>query len=205
MLEAPPISARQARRPLTIETPESILKVCSSAQVSSSTGPSRADDVPTVECEQAPPPAPVHPSPQTVVDYIDTPPPCSTSIQLFKSRTVDSDCGSLALEQNNDSSGEFGGAFAAPAATHDEAALVKMHTFIRQCAVRLRLQNECGPENVYIIKSQVLCSVSPWFSPVTPCSPTAARRSASRCGSRHRGLRRPRYNQVAYYPAPPRL
>ena len=96
--EGPPISARQARRPLTIETPESILKVCSSAQVSSSTGPSSADDVPTVECEQAPPPAPVHPSPQTVVDYIGAP-PCGTSIQLFKSSTVDSDYGSLALEK----------------------------------------------------------------------------------------------------------
>ena len=94
----------------TIETPGSIVKVCSSAQVSSSTGSSSAGDVPTAECEQAPPPAPAHPSPQTVVGYIDIS-PCSTSIQLFKSRTADSDCGSLALE-NNDSSGEFGGAFA---------------------------------------------------------------------------------------------
>ena len=59
--------------------------------------------MPTAECEQAPPPAPADPSPQTVVDYIDIS-PCSTSIQLFKSRTVDSDCGSLALvDKNNDS------------------------------------------------------------------------------------------------------
>ena len=171
----------------TIETPESIIKVCSSAQVSSSTGSSSAGDLPTAECEQAPLPAPAHPSPQTVVDYIGIS-PCSTSIQLFESRTVDSDCGSMALE-NNGSSGEFGGAFA-PAATHDEAALVKIQTFIRRCAVRLRLQNECVPENVYITKSQVLCSVCPWFSPVTPRF--AYDRSASRCGSRHRGFRRPR-------------
>ena len=58
----------------TIKTPESIIKVCSSAQVSSSTGPSSAGDVPTAECEQVPPPAPAHPSPPTVVDYIDIPP-----------------------------------------------------------------------------------------------------------------------------------
>ena len=133
--------------------------------------------MPTAECEQAPPPAPAGPSPQTVVDYIDIS-PCSTPIQLFKSRTADSDCGSLALEKNNDSSGEFGGAFA-PAAAYDEAALLETQAFIRRCAVRLRLQNECGPENVYITKSQVLCSVSPWFSPVTPGSPTAARHLAA--------------------------
>ena len=111
----------------TIETPESLIKVCSSAQVSSSTGSSSAGDLPFGECEQAPPLAPAQPSPQTVVDYLDTP-PCSTPIQLFKSGTVDSDCGSLApslaLDKNNGSSGEFGGAFA-PAASHDEAALVK--------------------------------------------------------------------------------
>jgi hypothetical protein len=58
----------------TIATPESIIKVCSAAQVSSSTGSSSAGDMPTAECEQAPLPAPAHPSPQTVVDYIDTPP-----------------------------------------------------------------------------------------------------------------------------------
>ena len=162
----------------TIETPESIIKVCSSAQVSSSTGSSSAGDLPTTECEQAPPPAPTQPSPQTVVDFIDIP-PCSTSIQLFKSGTVDSDCGSLALvDKNNGSSGEFGSEFA-PAASHDETALVKIQTFIRRCAVRLRLRNECGPENVCIIKSQVLCSVSPWFSPVTPGSPSAARHLAA--------------------------
>ena len=32
-----------------------------------------------------------------------------------------------------------------------------------------------GLENVCIIKPQVLCSASPWFSPVAPGSPTAAR------------------------------
>ena len=58
----------------TIETPGSVIKVCSSAQVSSSTGPSSAGDVPTAECEPAPLSAPAHSSPQTVVDYIDTPP-----------------------------------------------------------------------------------------------------------------------------------
>ena len=97
---------------------------------------------------------------------------------MFKSGTVDADCGSLALDKNNESSGELGGAFA-PAASHDEAALVKIHTFIRRCAVLLRLRNECGPENVHITKSPVLCSVSPWFSPVTPGSPTAARHLAA--------------------------
>ena len=61
----------------TIATPESIIKVCSSAQVSSSTGSSSAGDMPTAECEQAPLPAPAHPSPQTVADYIDTPPPAA--------------------------------------------------------------------------------------------------------------------------------
>ena len=35
----------------TIETPESFKKVCSSAQVSSSTGSSSAGDLPTAECE----------------------------------------------------------------------------------------------------------------------------------------------------------
>ena len=161
----------------TIGTPESLIKVCSSAQVSNSTGSSSAGDLPTAECEQAPSPAPAEPSPQTVVDFVDVP-PCSTSIQLFKNGTVDSDCGSLALDKNNDSSGELGGAFA-PAAVHDEAALVKIQTFVRRCAVRLRLRNECGLENVCIIKSQVLCSVSPWFSPVTPGSPSAARHLAA--------------------------
>ena len=82
------------------------------------------------------------------------------------------------MDKINDSSGDFGGAFA-PVASHDEAALVKIQTFIRRCAVRLRLRNECGLENVYITKSQVLCSVSPWFSPVAPGSPTAARHLAA--------------------------
>ena len=163
----------------TITTPESFVKVCSSAQVSSSTGSSSAGDVPTAECEQAPPPAPAHPSPQAVVDYIDKPPAARLFNCLNLERLILAvGLWSLALEENNGSSGEFGGAFA-PAATHDEAALVKIQTFIRRCAVRLRLRNECGPENVYIIKSQVLCSVSPWFSPVTPGSPTAARHLAA--------------------------
>ena len=162
-----------------IETPESIIKVCSSAQVSSSTGPSSAGDLPTAECEQAPPPAPAHPSPQTVVDYIDTPAPVARLFNCLNlERLILADCGSLALEKNNGSSGEFGGAFA-PAATHDEAALVKIQTFIRRCAVWLRLRNERGPENICITKSQVLCGVSPWFSPVTPGSPTAARHLAA--------------------------
>ena len=39
----------------------------------------------------------------------------------------------------------------------------------------------CGPENVNITKSQVLCSASPWFSPVTPGSPTAARHLTAAC------------------------
>ena len=81
-----------------IETPDLVIKVCSSAQVSSSTGSSSAGDVPTAECEPAPLSAPAHPPPQTVVDYIDTP-PCSTPIQLSKSRTVESDCGFLVLEK----------------------------------------------------------------------------------------------------------
>ena len=84
-LEGAPFDARGpadfgAAGSTTIETPESIIKVCSSALVSSSTGPWSAGDVPTAECEQAPPPAPAHPSPQTVVDYIETPP---TAARLF--------------------------------------------------------------------------------------------------------------------------
>ena len=59
----------------TIKTPESGINVCSSAQASSSTGPWSAGDVPTPECELVPPTAPAHPSPQTVVDYIDPPSP----------------------------------------------------------------------------------------------------------------------------------
>ena len=127
------------------------------------------------------------------------PPPCGTSVQLSKSSTVGSDCGSLALEKNSGSGGEFGGAFA-PAAAYDEAALLETQAFIRRCAVRLRLQNECGPENVYITKSQVLCSVSPWFSPVTPGSPTAARHLAAA-----RVIAGFVDRDVINYPAPPRL
>ena len=186
----------------TIKTSESVIKVCSSAQVSSSTGPSSAGDVPTAESEPVPPPAPAPPSPQTVVDYIGAP-PCGTSIQLFKSSTVDSDYGSLALEKIV----TVAVSSAVPSCLlllTTKAALLKIQTFIRRCAVRLRLQNEGRLENVYITKSQVLCSVSLWFSIQSP--PVLAYGcSASRCGSRHRGLRRPRCYQVASYSAPPRL
>ena len=174
MLAAPPISARQARRPFKllnrllrfVRPPRSVVLLVPRAPT---TCRPRSANRLLLQLQRIPRRRPL--------STTSTPPPCSTSIQLFKSRTVDSDCGSLALK-NNDSSGEFGGAFA-PAATHDEAALVKIQTFIRRCAVRLRLRNECGPENICIIKSQVLCRVSPWFSPVAPGSPTAARHLAA--------------------------
>ena len=50
---------------------------------------------------------------------------------------------SLALGENNDLGGEFGGDTFAPAAAYVEVALLKTQTFICRCAVRLRLRNEC--------------------------------------------------------------
>ena len=76
--------------------------------------------------------------------------------------------------------------------------VVKIQTFLRLCAVRLRLRNDCGLENLGVLESQVLRSVSQWYSPDALGSPA----TASHCGSHHRGFRRPRCHQMATYSAP---
>ena len=87
--------------------------------------------MPTAECEQAPPPAPAHPSPQTVVDYIDISPPAA---RLFNCLNLERLILTVGLwrwkTMDNSSSGEFGGAFAS--AAYDEAALLKTQAFFRR-------------------------------------------------------------------------
>ena len=120
-------------------------------------------------------PPPSHPSPQTVVDFIDVP-PCDTSVQkLFTSNALESDCGVLELENTNNSSS---GGLVEQAPAHDENA-VKIQTFLRLSAVRLRLRNDCGLENLRVLESQVLRSVSQWYSPVAFGSPATARHLAA--------------------------
>ena len=120
-------------------------------------------------------PPPSHPSPQTVVDFIDVP-PCDTSVQkLFTSNALGSDCGVLELENTNNSSS---GGLVEQAPAHDENA-VKIQTFLRLSAVRLRLRNDCGLENLRVLESQVLRSVSQWYSPVAFGSPATARHLAA--------------------------
>ena len=120
-------------------------------------------------------PPPSHPSPQTVVDFIDVP-PCDTSVQkLFTSNALESDCGVLELENTNNSSS---GGLVEQAPAHDEN-VVKIQTFLRLSAVRLRLRNDCGLENLRVLESQVLRSVSQWYSPVAFGSPATARHLAA--------------------------
>ena len=120
-------------------------------------------------------PPPSHPSPQTVVDFIDAP-PCDTSVQkLFTSNALESDCGVLELENTNNSSS---GGLVEQAPAHDEN-VVKIQTFLRLSAVRLRLRNDCGLENLRVLESQVLRSVSQWYSPVAFGSPATARHLAA--------------------------
>ena len=57
--------------------------------------------------------------------------------------------------------------------------VVKIQTFLRLCAVRLRLRNGCGLENLRVLESQVLRSVSQWYSPVAFGSPATARHLAA--------------------------
>ena len=72
-------------------------------------------------------PPPSHPSPQTVVDFIDAP-PCDTSVQkLFTSNALESDCGVLELENTNNSSS---GSLVEKAPAHDEN-VVNIQTFLR--------------------------------------------------------------------------
>ena len=107
-----------------------------------------------------------HPSPQTVVDFIDVP-PCDTSVQkLFTSNALESDCG--VLDDTEDDAEDIfnnSGGLVEKAPAHDED-VVKIQTFLRLCAVRLRLRNDCGLDNLRVLESQVLRSVSQWYSPV---------------------------------------
>ena len=75
---------------------------------------------------------------------------------------------------NNTSSGSL--VETAPA--HDEN-VVKIQTFLRVCAVRLRFRNDCGLETLRVMESQVLRSVSQWYSPVAFGSPATARHLAA--------------------------
>ena len=83
-----------------------------------------------------------HPSPQTVVDFIDAP-PCDTSVQkLFTSNALESDCG--VLDDTEDDAEDIfnnSGGLVEKAPAHDED-VVKIQTFLRLCAVRLRLRND---------------------------------------------------------------
>ena len=115
-----------------------------------------------------------HPSPQTVVGFIAIS-PCDTSVQkLFTSSALESDYGVVEFEDNNS------GGLAEKAPAHDKN-VAKIQTVFRLCAVRLRLQNDCGLENLTVMESQVLSSRTRF---TCDCS-------ASRCSSRHRRFRRP--------------
>ena len=70
------------------------------------------------------------------------------------------------------------GGLVVKAPAHDKN-VVKTQTFLRLCAVRLRLRNDCGLDNLRVMESQVLRSVSRWYSPVAFGSPATARHLAA--------------------------
>ena len=109
-----------------------------------------------------------------------TPPPCDTSVQkLFTSNALESDCG--VLDDTEDDAEDIfnnSGGLVEKAPAHDED-VVKIQTFLRLCAVRLRLRNDCGLDNLRVLESQVLRSVSQWYSPVAFGSPATARHLAA--------------------------
>ena len=98
---------------------------------------------------------------------------------MFTSNALESDCG--VLDDTEDDAEDIfnnSGGLVEKAPAHDED-VVKIQTFLRLCAVRLRLRNDCGLDNLRVLESQVLRSVSQWYSPVAFGSPATARHLAA--------------------------
>ena len=123
------------------------------------------------------------PSPQTVFDYVDSP-PCgdAPSVQLYKpSATVDSDGAAFALEGHSDADVDLDGDGAPPslAISDDDTPALKIHAFVRRLFVRFRLRGESEIADYHAFQSHVLIAVRSWYVPAPPGSKSSTQHLAA--------------------------